>query len=140
MADDVEAIITFTFRDGQEIIDFPLYDQGDVLSRLNPTFVLEGLVDNTPLLYSVIDGNLKIQSQTGTNPTLSLFQVDVELMADGTHVRVFNYVDCRVTDYVVESDRDKKDGYFKGFALANIVNFECIGIILTTLSMIQYLK
>ena len=34
--------------------------------------------------------------------------------------------DCRVTDYVVESDRDKEDGYFKGFALANIIDFECL--------------
>ena len=48
-------------------------------------------------------------------------------MVDGKHVRSFNYNDCRVTDYVVESDRDKEDGYFKGFALANIIDFECLG-------------
>ncbi len=124
---NVHAIATFTFEDGQEVIDFPFYDQGDVLSRSNPTFVVEGLVDNTPLLYSAIDENLKIQSQSGVNPTLSLFQADVELIVDGKHIRTFNYVDCRVTDYVVESDRDKEDGYFKGFALASIVDFECIG-------------
>jgi len=124
---NVHTISTFTFDDGQEVIDFPFYDQGDVLSRSNPTFTLEGIVDNTPLLYSAIDDNLKIQSQSGVNPTLSLFQVDVEMMVDGKHVRTFNYVDCRVTDYVVESDRDKEDGYFKGFALVNIIDFECLG-------------
>ncbi len=124
---NVHAITTFTFEDGQEVVDFPFYDQGDVLSRSNPTFVVEGLVDDTPLLYSAIDENLRLQSQSGINPTLSLFQVDVELMVDGKNIRTFNYVDCRVTDYVVESDRDKEDGYFKGFALANIIDFECLG-------------
>lgn len=79
------------------------------------------------MLYSAIDNNLKLQSQGGINANIDLFQVDVELFADGKHVRTFNYVDCRTTDYVVESDRDKEDGYFKGFALANIIDFECVG-------------
>ncbi len=124
---NVHAVTTFTHQNGQEIIDFPFFDQGDVLSKSNPTFVLEGIVDNTPLLYSAIDSNLKVQSQGGINANTDLFQVDVELFADGKHVRTFNYADCRTTDYVVESDRDKEDGYFKGFALANIIDFECVG-------------
>ncbi len=124
---NVRAIATFTFEDGQEFVDFPFYDQGDVLAKSNPTFVLEGIVGDTPLLYDVIDENLSIQRQSGTNPVLQLFQVDIELVSDGRHVRTFNYSDCRVTDYVVESDRDKEDGYFKGFALANIIDFECLG-------------
>ena len=126
-AGNVHAITTFTYASGQEIIDFPLYSQHDVLGKSNPSFTLEGLVDDTPLLYSVIDENLKIQSQSGINSALELFQVDVELMIDDKTMRVFNYNDCRVTDYVVESDRDKEDGYFKGFALANIIDFECLG-------------
>jgi hypothetical protein len=48
-------------------------------------------------------------------------------MVDHKVVRVFNYVDCRVIDYVIESDRDKEDGYFKGFALVNTFDFECQG-------------
>ncbi|MBI1662478.1 MAG: hypothetical protein IS860_03085 [Nitrosopumilus sp.] len=124
---NVHAVATFTYEEGQEVIDFPFYDQGDVLAKSSPTFTLEGIVDDTPLLYNVIDENLSIQSQTGTNPVLQLFQVDIDLIADGKHIRSFNYVDCRVTDYVVESDRDKEDGYFKGFALANIIDFECTG-------------
>jgi len=126
-ARNVHALATFTYGNGQEIIDFPLYAQGDVLTRSNPTFELEGIVDNTPLLYAVVDENLSIQSQSGTNPALELFQVDIELMVDNKVVRIFNYVDCRVTDYVIESDRDKEDGYFKGFALTNTFDFECQG-------------
>ena len=126
-AENVHALTTFTFKDGQEIVDFPLYTQHDVLARSNPTFTLEGLVDNTPLLYAAVDENLSIQSQSGTNPALELFQADVELMVDNKVVRIFNYVDCRVTDYAIESDRDKEDGYFKGFALANTFDFDCLG-------------
>ena len=126
-AENVHALTTFTFKDGQEIVDFPLYTQHDVLARSNPTFTLEGLVDNTPLLYAAVDENLSIQSQSGTNPALELFEADVELMVDNKVVRIFNYVDCRVTDYTIESDRDKEDGYFKGFALANTFDFDCLG-------------
>jgi len=126
-AENIHALTTFTYANGQEVVDFPLYTQHDVLARSSPTLTLEGLVANTPLLYSVIDENLKMQSQSGTNPVLELFQIDVELMVGDKTVRVFNYADCRVTDYVVESDRDKEDGYFKGFALANIIDFECTG-------------
>ena len=124
---NVHALTTFTFGDGQVVIDFPLFVQEDVLGRSGPTFELEGIVDNTPLLYSAVDENLKLQSISGTNPILELFQVDVELMVDDKVVRVFNYVDCRVTDYVVESERDKEDGYFKGFALTNTFDIECQG-------------
>ena len=31
---------------------------------------------------------------------------------------------AEITDYVVESQRDKEDGYFKGFALSNIFEFD----------------
>ena len=126
-AGNVHALATLTFKNGQEIVDFPLYHQGDVLARSSPTFTLEGIVENTPMLYAVVDENLSMQSQSGTNPVLELFQVDIELMVDHKIVRVFNYVDCRVIDYVIESDRDKEDGYFKGFALVNTFDFECQG-------------
>ena len=126
-AGNVHALATFTFSNGQEIVDFPLYNQHDILDRSSPTFTLEGIVDSTPLLYAVVDENLSIQSQSGTNPVLELFQADIELMVDNKVVRIFNYVDCRVTDYAIESDRDKEDGYFKGFALANTFDFECQG-------------
>ncbi len=48
-------------------------------------------------------------------------------MSDDKVLRGFNYVDCRVADYVVESERDKEDGYFKGFALANTFDIACQG-------------
>ena len=70
---------------------------------------------------------MSIQSQSGTNPVLELFQADIELMVDDKVIRIFNYVDCRVTDYTIESDRDKEDDYFKGFTLADTFDFYCLG-------------
>ena len=124
---DVHAVATFTFANGQEIIDFPLFEQSNILVRSNPTFELKGIVSNSPLLYHAVDENLKLQSLSGANLSLDLFQVDVDLMVGNEVVRGFNYTNCRVTDYVIESERDKEDGYFKGFALENTFEFECLG-------------
>ncbi|MCV0431287.1 hypothetical protein [Nitrosopumilus sp.] len=124
---NVHAVATFTHLKGQEIIDFPIYDQGTVLTRSNPTFTLTGIVTDTPLLYSAVDINQKLKGLTGTHQIVDVFEVDVDLMKDDEVIRGFNYVDCRVTDYVVESQRDKEESYFKGFALSNTINFECQG-------------
>ena len=135
---------TFTFDNGVEIIDFPLFTQNDVLGFVDtsgnneqttsfsqipipPSFELEGIVGNFPMLYKHIDDNLSLTSTTGANNFIGLFDVDVDLVYGDEAVRGFNYNDCRVTDYVVESQRDKEDGYFKGFALSNIIEFTCLG-------------
>ena len=140
---DVHAVATFTFASGQEVIDFPNFDQGDILGLRTadnqdndgvsrqfstiPTFELTGIVGNTPMLYDIVDKNLKLQGQTGSHQNLDLFSVDIELMVGDDVVRGFNYNECRVTDYVVKSQRDKEESYFKGFALSNTFDFECQG-------------
>ena len=43
------------------------------------------------------------------------------------YLRGFNYTDCRVVGWNVETERDKEDGYFKGFGLQNTFEFECQG-------------
>jgi hypothetical protein len=121
------AVATFTYDNGVEILDFPIFDQGKVLVKSNPTFELEGVVQDSPMLYNAVDENLALTSTTGANNFLKLFQVDVELMHDDKVVRGFNYVDCRVVDYNVQTQRDKEESYFKGFALSNTFEFECQG-------------
>ena len=135
---------TFTFDNGVEIIDFPLFTQNSVLGfvdttgnnsngtsfsqiPLPPSFKLESIVGDFPMLYKHVDDNLSLTSTTGANNFIDLFDADVDLVYGDTVVRGFNYNDCRVTDYVVESQRDKEDGYFKGFALSNIFEFTCLG-------------
>ena len=79
------------------------------------------------MLYEAVNENLAITSTTGANNFLNLFQIDVELFNGEKALRGFNYVDCRVIDYNVKTQRDKEESYFKGFALSNTFEFECQG-------------
>jgi len=127
MAGGLRVMTTFTFNNGVEKLEFPIFRQGDVLSRANPTFELEGIVGDYPLLYTRVDENLKIQSVSGANLMTELFDVDVSLV-NGDLVRGFNYSNCRVVDYEVGSDMNKEENYIKGqFALENTFDFECQG-------------
>jgi hypothetical protein len=121
------AIATFTYDNGVEVIDFPIFDQSDVFGKSGASFELEGVVGDFPMLYNSIEDNLKLTSTTGANNFLDLFQVDIELMHGDKVIRGFNYVDCRVVDYNVKTQRDKEESYFKGFALSNTFEFECQG-------------
>ena len=121
------AIATFDFNGARETINFPIFTQSNVLSRDSPTFSLEGIVGDFPLLYKRVDDAAKINQIQGTARGLELFDVDVSLMYDGFAVRGFSYDDCRVTDYVVKTLTNKEETYFKGHALANTFDFECQG-------------
>lgn len=127
MVDGLRVITTFTFNNGVEKLEFPIFKQGNVLSRANPTFELEGIVGDYPILYERVDENLRIQSVSGANLMTELFDVDVNLI-NGEIVRGFNYSNCRVIDYDVGSDMNKEENYIKGhFALENTFEFECQG-------------
>ena len=127
MADGPRIMTTFTFNNGVEKLEFPIFRQGDVLSRSNPTFELEGIVGDYPLLYKRVDENLKLQSVSGANLMTELFDVDVNLI-NGELVRGFNYSNCRVVDYDIGSDMNKEENYIKGhFAMENTFDFECQG-------------
>lgn len=127
MVNGLRVMTTFTFNNGVEKIEFPIFKQGNVLSRANPTFEVEGIVGDYPLLYKRVDDNLKIQSVSGANLITELFDVDVNLI-NGELVRGFNYSNCRVIDYDIASDMNKEENYIKGqFALENSFEFECQG-------------
>ncbi|MEX0861450.1 hypothetical protein [Nitrosopumilus sp.] len=121
------AVATFTYMNGVETIDFPMFIQGDVLVNSNPTFTVQGMVKDTPMLYKRADNNLEMTSSTGTNPMLELFNVDIQLILGEESVRGFNYADCRVVDYEVQTIRNGEENYFKTFSLSNTFEFECLG-------------
>lgn len=121
------AVATFTYMNGVETIEFPMFIQGDVLVKSNPTFTLEGMVGEYPMLYDRTDENLKMTSSTGTNPVLELFQVDINLVYGEESIRGFKYNDCRVTDYDIHTERSAEENYFKVFTLVNVFDFECKG-------------
>ena len=123
------AVATFTFDNDIEVIDFALFEQlGDVYSRDNPSFELVGIPGNYPILYDYVDHSLGIGPNTsGISAHTKLFDVDVDLMYGDKAVRGFNYSDCRVILHFFETERDKEDGFFKGFVHENTFEFECRG-------------
>jgi len=128
MANGTRIITTFTYNNAIETIEFPIYRQGNVLAKSNPTFELEGIVGDFPILYNAIDKNLKLQGVSGVNTMSDLFDVDVNVIAENEIVRGFNYSNCRVIDYVVASDMNVEETYTKKtFALENTFEFECQG-------------
>ena len=121
------AVAIFDFNGSRETINFPMFEQSGVLLKSNPTFKLKGIVGDYPLLYKQVDTAAKINQMTGASMYRELFDVDVTLMYDEDKVRGFSYSNCRVTDYVVASETNKEETYFKGNALSNTFSFECQG-------------
>jgi len=121
------AVAIFDFNGSKETINFPMFDQSNVLSKSNPTFKLKGIVGDYPLLYNQVDLAAKINQVQGGVMYLESFNVDMTLMYDEDKVRGFSYANCRVTDYVVASETNKEETYFKGNALSNTFSFECQG-------------
>ena len=122
-----KAVVKFTYDNGVEVISFPMFEQGKVLVKANPSFSLTGLIEDTPMLYKHVDNSLALTSSTGSTNFLEDFDVDVDLVMSDRTVRGFNYVDCRVVDYVAQTKINNEETYFKAFANSNSINFECQG-------------
>ena len=122
-------IATFEFNDGGiEVIDFPEFYQGNLIAKANPTFSLVGVPAKTPLLYDVVDNARKSDSKsTGVSTTDELFDVNLILVYGKDVVRGFDYNKCHVTDYMVKTEHDAEESFYKGFALTNEFHFECLG-------------
>ena len=140
---------TFTFVDGIETIEFSMFKQSQVLTvteKVNddngnksvaadaftrkttyPTIEFRGIVGDYPLLYNHVDENRKIQGVAGT-ANRNLVDIDVKIVSGGEVIRGFNYVNCRVINYDVDSNANKEESYSKNkFALENLFEIECQG-------------
>jgi hypothetical protein len=142
----LDAIATFTSTDGNEIIEFSMFKQSEVLTATRevdsqngeepddftgaatyPTLELRGVVGDYPILYNHVDDLMKVQGVAGTS-NVDLVDIDVDLVSDGKVIRGFNYNNCRAIDYTVETETNKEESYVKNkFALENIFEFECQG-------------
>ena len=128
MAQNVKANFAFTFLDGVEYHQFPIFKiTSDFVENKGTTFEVE-VVGEYPLLYKRVDQNLKIQSVSVANMMIELFDVDVNLVSAGEIIRDFNYSNCRTNDYTIASDLNKEESYIKStFTLENTFEFECQG-------------
>ena len=121
-------IATFDFESGVEVVDFPEFHQGNVIARANPTFELVGVPGVTPLLYDVVDNSrMAGPHSSGASSLIDLFNVNLVLAYGDDVVRGFDYTKCRIVDYVVKTEHDGEESFYKGFALTDEFYFECQG-------------
>ena len=121
-------IATFDFDEGVEVVDFPEFYQGNLIARANPTLTLVGVPGETPLLYKNVDDSRKHDPKsTGVSTNEQLFDVNLAVVYGDDVVRGFDYTKCHVTDYMIKTEHDAEESFYKGFALTNEFHFECLG-------------
>ena len=166
MADGVAVTGIFTFRDGVEIVDIQTFNQeggfgisntkgssSDGVSstpdgvsvfskRETPTFVIEKIPGGSPHLYEAADESWFYRGkQTPVEYNYKNFEVDIIIARGGDVLRTFEYDQCTVVGYEVQTYSDKEEAYMgKGFAVVDIFEVECDGYKPqnSELQMIQY--
>ena len=110
------------FDKGEELrgIDFPLesleseFEDAIIAS---PILVSSGLVENYPLLDAEVEKSKKFADVLyGFDDD---FDILLEFDQNGTTIRSVDFIECQVDTYIIETLRDKEEGYTgkRGFAL-----------------------
>ena len=125
-------VATFDYNGVIEVVDFPEFNQGNLISKANPTFNLVGVPATTPFLYAAVDESYKLSTRsTGVYSGDKLFDVNLALIQGHDVVRSFDYSSCRIVDYVLKTEHDLEESFYNGFALTNEFYFECLGYLPT---------
>ena len=131
-ANDIEIHTVFSFRGVVEESDgFQIFNQVSGFDRdvESPVFTLQGAVNYDRIhLYNAADMTF-LHGPSGTNHDYGQFDVDVYLNKDGVVFRQFEYSDCSITNYKVDTLSDKEEGWStsKGFATVDQFEFSCNG-------------
>ena len=130
---DVTPVLTFTFRDGIETHQFPVFTMGEnLVNDSGVSFSVEGTVTNSPLLHKAMDDAYVYRySNAAFDHQFKYFDVDTNFMKNGTSIVSFDYNTCRIDNYQVETlDSNDYESYFKdvGFAIVDKIDFVCSGL------------
>lgn len=134
MIGDVTPVLTFTFRDGIETHEFPVFKMGEnFVTNSGSTFSVEGVVSGSPLLHRAMDDAYKnrLVSGNGYEYSFKYFDVDVDFIKDGESIILLDYNNCKVNNYHMDTlDSNDYESYFKevGFAIVDKIDFECSGV------------
>ena len=129
---DVTIRTEFTFRDTVEKSDgFQIFKQVSGFDRTSDStvFNLAGAVNYDRMyLYEAADMTFQ-RGVTNIQHDYGQFDVDIYLQKDGTAFRHFEYSDCNIVDYTVDTMFDKEEGWTtsKGFTTIDEFEFECNG-------------
>ncbi len=133
MVGEITPVLTFTFRDGVETYEFPVFEMGENLAGNSGTsFSVEGTVTHSPLLHKAMDESYKYRfSNAAYDYQLKYFDVDVNFVKEGESILTLDYNNCRIDNYQVETlDSNDYESYFKevGFAIVDKIDFVCSGV------------
>ena len=138
MAENVQADFTFTFREGVEIHQFPVFKMtSDFVQNDGTTFEVEGIIGESPYLHKALDEAYKYRLMLLTGASsfeydYRFFDVDVDLTRDGETIRTLHYYNCEILDYeAVALSSDDYESYFSsksGFAVVDKIEFRCGGL------------
>ncbi len=133
MIGDVTPILTFTFRDGIETYEFPVFEMGENFAdNSGVSFSVEGTVTNSPLLHAAMDEAYKYRlSNAAFDYSFKYFDVVADFVKEGESIIALDYSNCRIDNYQVETlDSNDYESYFKkvGFAIIDKIDFVCSGL------------
>jgi len=133
MVGDVTPVLTFTFRDGVETYEFPVFEMGENFAdNSGVSFSVEGTVVNSPLLHQAMDESYKYRfSNAAFDYQFKYFDVDADFVNAGQSIITLDYNNCRIDNYQVETlDSNDYESYFKevGFAIVDKIDFVCSGL------------
>jgi hypothetical protein len=133
MIGDITPVLTFTFRDGIETYEFPVFKMGENFAdNSGVSFLVEGTVTDSPLLHEAMDEAYKYRfSNAAFDYQMKYFDVDAAFVKGGESIVTLDYDDCRINNYKVETlDSNDYESYFKevGFAVVDKIEFVCGGL------------
>ena len=138
IAEDVKAILTFTFRDGVETHEFPVFSMTtDYISNEGTFFEVKGVVGTAPHLHKALDEAFKYRLMKSTGAAsfeynYRFFDVDVDFTRSGESFLGMNYRNCEISDYKVETlnshDYESYLSSKSGFAIVDNIDFQCSGV------------
>jgi hypothetical protein len=133
MVGPITPVLTFTFRDGIETYEFPVFEMGENFAdNFGVSFSVEGTVTNSPLLHQAMDQAYQYRlSSAAYDYHLKYFDVDADFINENKSVITLHYHDCTIDNYQVETlDSNDYESYFAktGFAIVDKIDFECSGI------------
>ena len=134
MVGDVTPVLTFTFREGVETYEFPVFNMSeDLIDNRGTGFSVEGIVTDAPLLHKALDEAYKYRlvRTGGLDYHMKYFDVVADFVKNGESVQSLDYYNCIVKNYQIETlDSNDYESYFAkvGFAVVDKIDFECSGV------------
>ena len=102
MVENVKSVITFHFRDGVEVHEFPVFEMTtNFVSNTFTTFEVEGVVGDAPYLHKALDDAFKYRLMVNSVDSAydyqyRFFDVQVDILRDDEIVNSLGYEKCEI--------------------------------------------